>query len=360
MTFVDADATKRWLKSVMQRAPGSTVWLVSPFVTKQGLAVVQKAMERDGAMQLRIVTRIDPISIALGSSDPEEIAAILERFSDRVQAWDLPNLHAKLFLVEGKEAVFGSSNLTGGGLGRNLELGVRVGARRVVSELKVKVDEWIGGRASIGPGIFREAGDQARKELKKLVEVATQLDYGLPVFASEKTYLEEVWRHSRSLRNGPIVRKDFLEQLKSKKAGVVDGPYARSRRLQFLQRTGIAQEAGSVVTAGPIANTVNSQKELKEHLAGHLQREHAEIGLLIQLAREKESWERKEALARLAKEHWPIPQERFADALRWAVAVNLLAVTKGGEKHIEKFGIPQAKSARRRRRSKGPVASAPS
>jgi hypothetical protein len=85
--------------------------VVAPFITKTGLIPLIRALAPGGCLD--VVTRWEPIEVRRGLSDPMII--------DDVQATGgtvrlLPRLHAKVYLV-GNQALVGSANATGPGLG---------------------------------------------------------------------------------------------------------------------------------------------------------------------------------------------------------------------------------------------------
>jgi hypothetical protein len=99
--------------------------LCSPFVSRPGLAAVEEALPTTVG-HIDIWTRLSTEDWLTGASQPD---GLLE-FIDAVAAFPgrsiamrtSPDLHAKIILPDGPEGIAGSSNLTGGGFGRNIEV----------------------------------------------------------------------------------------------------------------------------------------------------------------------------------------------------------------------------------------------
>jgi hypothetical protein len=125
------------IKALFAGAANAVV--VAPFITKTGLIPLIRALAPGGCLD--VVTRWEPIEVRRGLSDPMII--------DDVQATGgtvrlLPRLHAKVYLV-GNQALVGSANTTGPGLGfttpPNIETVVAAAADdQALTRLFAKID----------------------------------------------------------------------------------------------------------------------------------------------------------------------------------------------------------------------------
>lgn len=83
---------------------------------------------RCGPGSLRVLTRALPIDIATGASDLESLRLLATAKHPllTIEIRRDPRLHAKAYLVDGRDAIVSSANLTPSGLLKNIELGLRI------------------------------------------------------------------------------------------------------------------------------------------------------------------------------------------------------------------------------------------
>lgn len=119
------------------------VWLVSPFLTAPIAARVRDAAARASAGDLRLLTAMVPRSVQAGVLSTTGLSALLQA---GFEIASIPNLHAKVCLVDADWGLVGSGNLTGTGLGGeeggNLELGVRLAPGQRVEAAELVAEWW--------------------------------------------------------------------------------------------------------------------------------------------------------------------------------------------------------------------------
>jgi hypothetical protein len=119
------------------------VWLVSPFLTAPIAARIRDAAAEASAGDLRLLTALVPRSVQAGVLSTTGLAALLEA---GFEIASIPNLHAKVCLVDVDWGLVGSGNLTGTGLGGeeggNLELGVRLSPGQRVEAAELFSEWW--------------------------------------------------------------------------------------------------------------------------------------------------------------------------------------------------------------------------
>lgn len=107
------------------RAATDRVWLVSPFLTTSVAYEIAEAAKGASAGDRRLLTALTPRSVQAGVLNPAGLSILLE---EDFEIASIPNLHAKVSLVDSDWGLVGSGNLTGTGLGGaeggNVELGV--------------------------------------------------------------------------------------------------------------------------------------------------------------------------------------------------------------------------------------------
>ena len=107
-----------------------TINIVSPFITQPGIRELIQGFRRKRT-KIQILTNLSGLNVAMSISDPiSPLLEVLDALGDRVDIKSYPNLHAKLYLCEGRAALVGSSNLTYGGMERNIELNWLIEGRK--------------------------------------------------------------------------------------------------------------------------------------------------------------------------------------------------------------------------------------
>jgi hypothetical protein len=114
------------------------ILLCSPYISRAGLHVVDEAIP-DSVRHVEVWTRLSPEDFLTGSSQPDGlldfIDSTIQGAGRTISLRQSSVLHAKMILSDGPEGIAGSSNLTAGGYGRNLEV-VRVVSGPELGELR--------------------------------------------------------------------------------------------------------------------------------------------------------------------------------------------------------------------------------
>jgi len=108
----------------------------SPYLTNEGSAFILSNLRRQIAAQIkfRILTDLSPANVCQGATDPAAIRTLWLAVPD-FTLLHLPKLHAKVYISDFHCAIVTSANLTGGGLTRNYEYGVRISHRSLVKNI---------------------------------------------------------------------------------------------------------------------------------------------------------------------------------------------------------------------------------
>lgn len=122
----------------------TSVALASPFLSLTIAKRIVAAVERSGASKRRFLTAVSARPVRSGVLSVPGIALLMDA---GFEVRSIPNLHAKLSLVDGVWGVVGSGNLTDAGLGGadasrpNVELGVRL-TRNQIHTAEGTFDDW--------------------------------------------------------------------------------------------------------------------------------------------------------------------------------------------------------------------------
>jgi hypothetical protein len=139
-------ARERLLAEIERSA--ERIWLASPFITAPIAAKIVDAVSASGASDRRLLTALSPRSVKVGVLDP---AALSKLLGAGFQIASIPNLHAKVSLVDGDWGLVGSGNLTGTGLGGadggNAELGAVLSAGQIAEAEAIFAGWWQDGES---------------------------------------------------------------------------------------------------------------------------------------------------------------------------------------------------------------------
>jgi hypothetical protein len=131
--------------------------VVSPFIDKSGANAILEAIGTN-RLALRVLTRLEREVLVSGPSDPDAIELLLDagaRFKT------LDRLHSKAYIVDKRQALFGSANLTGGGLIGNHELLLSSTDAAASGVIPYALGLWDLGKSKPGAWI-RDLCEQAR------------------------------------------------------------------------------------------------------------------------------------------------------------------------------------------------------
>lgn len=118
------------------RSATNNLTVCTPYFTAEGVGRVFDNLQ--ALKEFRFWTRLSPSDWVAGASDPEELLAMLEIVEENAASVTLgisQKLHAKFYIADVSLAIVGSSNLSGGGFTRNLEILVRFRGTEVASVL---------------------------------------------------------------------------------------------------------------------------------------------------------------------------------------------------------------------------------
>ena len=130
----------------------SPIWICSPYVTEGGVQWLDESIgfgkedEDGGFSKCRLLTCLQPSSVANGAID---LTSLWDLYGRGVEVRSLANLHAKI-LVKGDVVVFGSANLTRGGVTRNREIVCRPTTPQFSLDVRALFDRYWSSASPIG------------------------------------------------------------------------------------------------------------------------------------------------------------------------------------------------------------------
>jgi len=152
---------KQWAAVIERHAVISSPYLTTGPVEE----LVRELQSRGLATQVRldVLTDLSPANVLRRSTDPAALALLMDAVP-HARVNHLPNLHAKVYVADEREAIVTSGNLTHKGLFVNFEYGLRVTDPVAVRRIRADLLEYaaMGGRVS-------------RPELERLLQTAREL-----------------------------------------------------------------------------------------------------------------------------------------------------------------------------------------
>jgi succinate dehydrogenase flavin-adding protein (antitoxin of CptAB toxin-antitoxin module) len=119
--------TAEHFRDILSRARHE-LHIASPYILSTPLEDLEKWRPHSDA-KLSLWTRLSPIDWRAGASDPFAVWAALDTLSERGCSTRIaihPRLHAKIYVADRSYGLLGSSNLTPGGFGGNVEANLEV------------------------------------------------------------------------------------------------------------------------------------------------------------------------------------------------------------------------------------------
>lgn len=170
------------------RGAEQRVWLASPFLSKPVGEEIASAVEESSAGERRLLTALVASSVQMGVLDPRGLDVLLDA---GFELCSVPNLHAKVGLIDTSWGLVGSGNLTNSGLGgagrANVELGVVLDAGQIASAGELFA-LWWEAAYPIGAGVLAEYA--ALPPMKR--SPGQPISHGAPIGADLPQGLEEI------------------------------------------------------------------------------------------------------------------------------------------------------------------------
>jgi hypothetical protein len=167
------------------QAAKQRVWLASPFLSKSVAEEISAASGEASASERRLLTALVAGSVQTRVLDPGALEILLD---SGFELCSVPNLHAKVSLIDTSWGLVGSGNLTNAGLGgegrANVELGVVLNDEQIANTATLFA-RWWDGADPIGSSQIAEYASLPR------LKTAPRA-YGTPVGVDLPQSLEEI------------------------------------------------------------------------------------------------------------------------------------------------------------------------
>jgi len=238
MQWIESGELAQWLAGNIRQA--RQLCIASPFVTRAGLEPVLAELTRRGRhLEVTLLTSLDVLAALTQALDVEALRALMALSNEHcpVRVFHVPDLHAKVYLLDQRSAVVGSGNMTHAGTGGpNKELGVVVTGKNDLAILLAKLEKWRGTRVPLTEEELIRFADVVRDNLGAFNKLPS-LKYGrLQTFPGHPDgYFAALMAalDVASSRTG-CSREAMLQHLKNEEQGR-DGSSTPTNRLLFLE-----------------------------------------------------------------------------------------------------------------------------
>jgi hypothetical protein len=189
------------------RGAEQRVWFASPFLSKPVAEEIVTAVEESSADERRLLTALVAGSVQTRVLDPSALETMLD---SGFEICSVPNLHAKVSLIDTTWGLVGSGNLTNSGLGSesraNVELGVILDAGQIATAAEL-FTRWWDGADPIGAGVIAEYAGLPRLKQSPGQPVA----YGAPVAVGRPQSLQDIFAEDEltALGRGYWVKSNY-------------------------------------------------------------------------------------------------------------------------------------------------------
>lgn len=189
------------------RGAKQRVWLASPFLSKPVAEEIVTAVEESQAAERHLLTALAAGSVQTRVLDPSALETLLD---SGFEICSVPNLHAKVSLIDTTWGLVGSGNLTNSGLGgegrANVELGVVLDAGQFATAAELFA-RWWDDADPVGAAVIAEYA-----ALPRLKQPPGQpLAHGAPVGVGLPQSFEDILAEDelRALGRGYWVKSNY-------------------------------------------------------------------------------------------------------------------------------------------------------
>ena len=193
--------------------------IVTPYITGEPLQRISRHLQSQESPRIEILTDLAVGSMLQGSTSPQALVDFCNAIPS-TEVRHLPNLHAKVYVADEREAIITSANLTRGGLAANYEYGVHISDPSVVRQIVEDLE----GYATLGAEV-------SLQQMMQLVDIATQLR------RQHSEVLESARRGvERAFREQIAAAEETLLELRAKSSQSNNAIF--SRTILYLLRRG--------------------------------------------------------------------------------------------------------------------------
>ena len=335
--LIEGEAATDWLRRIINRWSDQAFYIVSPYISAAGITPISNAMAKRPQRIAIILTNLDSLAIAAGYLDTTSLTGLMVKYPNRVTVYDVRNLHAKVYLLQGSEALIGSANLTTGGFCTNVEIGTKCTTRDELEELSNAVERWCGSGNSVSVeeiGRYKDYADKYYSNVRPFKK-------GVVAFPHQtETYFSVVCAAVLAIHNSGMEKADFDLLIKNQRSQSAEET-APEHRVWFLEALQLVKVRNDKVVRGNNVGTLRHPNSML-HFASLLCQvfpESLEILRALQQHGQTTTWTDSEGILRAAGLGHLVGDH--GNIIRWLVQLEQIQLCKGGMKNIRSFKVSQ-------------------
>ena len=148
--------------------------IFSPFVNQEGVRMLVRAIRSKAKIRVRFMTSLTERNIKNGVTAPEALVELCSRIRG-VEILDVPNLHAKVYLIDNRIAIVTSANLTSGGIRNNREYGIVINDSRTVARITADLSEYESHKKIFNEESLRRISVEAEKIQRRVSQAVNHI-----------------------------------------------------------------------------------------------------------------------------------------------------------------------------------------
>ncbi len=206
--------------------------IVAPYITAEPLQHMSRYLQSQESPRVEILTNLAVQSMLQGSTSPQALVEFCSTIPS-TEVRHLPDLHAKVYVADEREAIITSANFTRGGIVNNYEYGIHISDPPVVRRIVDDLEGYAGLGAEVSIPQLTQLADIAaelRVHHSKVLESArknVENAFRVQLTAAEETLLELRAKSSQS--NNAIFSRTILYLLRR-------GPLSTAQLHPMIQR----------------------------------------------------------------------------------------------------------------------------
>ncbi len=187
------------------------LFISSPFINVEGVKILSDAIQSKGAIKISLITNLTTKNIVNGITEPAALLELYKRFTN-VKISSLGRLHAKVYIIDDKIGIITSANLTSGGLVNNLEYGVLIDNKNIVSTIKEDMVKYYSLGNIFDKSILEKINDEANNLIRNKADYSIK-NTELAELLRKNTESLEIELLKNRIREGKTINAIFSDTI---------------------------------------------------------------------------------------------------------------------------------------------------
>lgn len=156
------------------------LFIICPYIKEEVVTALKTTLQasqgsRPADLRVRVITRVNGDELLAGSSDLSALQQFLrwprELSGSSVELRAIPNIHAKVWIIDDARAIVGSGNATPSGLDENLEYGLAVTDPVIVARVRQDWESWWNQAERVNAQQLEDLQERLTRHSQQLQEI---------------------------------------------------------------------------------------------------------------------------------------------------------------------------------------------